>query len=338
MEYRKFTAKTVEDAITAATMELGVPSDRLDYIVDYEGSSGFFGIGSKNAVIRAREKEEETSSGIKEAVMAAAAEKKPEGPKIKTLEEIEEKVRKLQEEAEKAGTSYIDESRDREPKREREGRGRRDRKGGKGNRRDRGRRNGGESRFEESAEDRFEEREEIEEVHAPSVPKPEKAVPVRTEEEIAQMKSDAEGFLSDVFRTMDMTVVKTISYDEKTGSLNCEFEGDEMGILIGKRGQTLDSLQYLTSLVVNRNQKEYVRVKLDTEEYRKRRRETLESLSRNIAGRVKRSKRAVILEPMNPYERRIIHSTLQNNRYVETYSEGEEPFRRVVVAPKKGNY
>ena len=134
---------------------------------------------------------------------------------------------------------------------------------------------------------------------------------------------------------MGMTVEKDIRYDKETGVLSCEFSGDEMGLLIGKRGQTLDSLQYLTSLVVNKNQKEYVRVKLDTEEYRRRRRETLEVLSRNIAFKVKRTHKAVVLEPMNPYERRIIHSTLQSSRYVETYSEGEEPFRRVIVAPKR---
>ena len=108
-----------------------------------------------------------------------------------------------------------------------------------------------------------------------------------------------------------------------------------MGILIGKRGQTLDSLQYLVSLVVNKGSEEYVRVKVDTEDYRKRRKETLENLAKNIAYKVKRTKRAVSLEPMNPYERRIIHSALQNDRYVTTHSEGEEPFRRVVVTLKR---
>ena len=122
---------------------------------------------------------------------------------------------------------------------------------------------------------------------------------------------------------------------KETGNLEIDFAGDDMGILIGKRGQTLDSLQYLVSLVVNKGTNEYIRVKLDTEDYRQRRKETLENLAKNIAFKVKRTKRSVSLEPMNPYERRIIHSALQNDRYVTTHSEGEEPFRRVIVTLKK---
>ena len=126
-----------------------------------------------------------------------------------------------------------------------------------------------------------------------------------------------------------------VNYDEDKKTMDIEISGDEMGVLIGKRGQTLDSLQYLVSLVVNKEVEEYIRVKLDTENYRERRRETLENLAKNIAYKVKRTKRPVSLEPMNPYERRIIHSALQNDKYVTTYSEGEEPFRRVVVALKR---
>ena len=326
MEYRTFTAKTKEAAITAASIEFGVTSDHLDYIVDTEGSNGFFGIGSRDAVIRARVREEssEDSAKTEEKIFPEVkTEQENDGkPRIKTLDEIEARAKAAAEAAQKAGIVY-DEKPERDEKRE--GRSRRNRRG-RGN--DRKNRN---DRFERTVE------KEETEYHAPSVPKPEKEVPVRTEEEIARMKADAETFLSDVFRAMEMEVEQKITYDPETGCLNCEFAGEEMGILIGKRGQTLDSLQYLTSLVVNKNQGEYVRVKLDTEEYRKRRKETLESLSRNIAGKVKRTRRSVVLEPMNPYERRIIHSALQNNRFVETYSEGEEPFRRVVVAPKK-NY
>ena len=145
----------------------------------------------------------------------------------------------------------------------------------------------------------------------------------------------AENFLHDVFTAMKMEVAVNVDYDEEKRTMDIEISGDEMGILIGKRGQTLDSLQYLVSLVVIKEADEYVRVKLDTENYRERRRETLENLAKNIAYKVKRTKRAVSLEPMNPYERRIIHSALQNDKYVTTYSEGEEPFRRVVVALKK---
>ena len=141
--------------------------------------------------------------------------------------------------------------------------------------------------------------------------------------------------IKDVFAAMDLTVVANISYNEEENAMDIELSGDEMGILIGKRGQTLDSLQYLVSLVVNKDTENYVRVKVDTENYRKRRKETLENLARNISYKVKRTKRPVSLEPMNPYERRIIHSALQNDKYVTTYSEGDEPFRHVVVVLKK---
>ena len=132
-----------------------------------------------------------------------------------------------------------------------------------------------------------------------------------------------------------MNVVVDVQYDEESRNMNVELKGDEMGVLIGKRGQTLDSLQYLLSLVVNKESEEYIRVKLDTEDYRQRRKETLENLAKNIAYKVKRTKRPVSLEPMNPYERRIIHSALQSDRYVMTHSEGDEPFRRVVVTLKR---
>lgn len=134
---------------------------------------------------------------------------------------------------------------------------------------------------------------------------------------------------------MGMTVVINTKYHDSLRSLEVELSGEEMGVLIGKRGQTLDSLQYLISLVVNKGTTEYIRVKVDTENYRQRRRETLENLAKNISYRVKRTKRPVSLEPMNPYERRIIHSALQNDRYVTTHSEGEEPYRRVVVTLKR---
>ena len=134
---------------------------------------------------------------------------------------------------------------------------------------------------------------------------------------------------------MNMVVVIDAKFDETENTLDVELSGDEMGVLIGKRGQTLDSLQYLISLVVNKGTDEYIRVKVDTENYRQRRKETLENLAKNISYRVKRTKRPVSLEPMNPYERRIIHSALQNDRFVTTHSEGEEPYRRVVVTLKR---
>ena len=133
---------------------------------------------------------------------------------------------------------------------------------------------------------------------------------------------------------MELQVQIKMEYKNEEGNLNIDFEGEDMGILIGKRGQTLDSLQYLTSLVVNKGRQGYIRVKLDTEDYRKRRKETLENLARSIAYKVRKTRRPVSLEPMNPYERRIIHSALQGNRYVETCSEGNEPYRHVVVKLK----
>ena len=132
-----------------------------------------------------------------------------------------------------------------------------------------------------------------------------------------------------------MEVVIDIKYNDEEKSMDIELSGNEMGVLIGKRGQTLDSLQYLVSLVVNKESEEYIHVKVDTENYRQRRKETLENLAKNIAYKVKRTKRSVSLEPMNPYERRIIHSALQNDKYVTTHSEGEEPFRRVVITLKR---
>jgi len=162
------------------------------------------------------------------------------------------------------------------------------------------------------------------------------AKPARIKAKVKETVEDkARAFLDDVFAAMHMTVLVEVSFNEEEKVMDIELKGDDMGVLIGKRGQTLDSLQYLVSLVVNRDSDDYIRVKVDTENYRKRRKETLENLAKNIAYKVKRTKRSVSLEPMNPYERRIIHSALQNDKFVTTHSEGEEPFRHVVVTLKK---
>ncbi|MCC2232130.1 RNA-binding cell elongation regulator Jag/EloR [Hominifimenecus microfluidus] len=207
MDFVKYSAKTVNDAITQAALALGVSSEQLEIEVIDEGSNGFLGIGSRLAVIQAKKK--------------------------------------------------------------------------------------------------------------------------------FSLEGTAVDFLKDVFRTMNMEVEIDVVYDADEKTMDIDLKGDDMGILIGKRGQTLDSLQYLTSLVVNKYTEDYIRVKLDIENYRERRKETLETLARNIAYKVKRTRRPVSLEPMNPYERRIIHSALQNDRYVVTRSEGEEPFRHVVVSLKR---
>lgn len=207
MEFIEVSAKTVEDALTDASVQLGITSDQLEYEIVEKGSSGFLGIGSKNAVIR-----------------------------VKVKSSIEDEVKK---------------------------------------------------------------------------------------------------FLTSVFNAMNMEVEIIINKNEDEKFLDVELKGDDMGVLIGKRGQTLDSLQYLTSLAINKHRDDYYKVKIDTEDYRKRRKDTLENLAKNIAYKVKRTKRAVSLEPMNPFERRVIHSALQNDKYVTTHSEGEEPYRHVVVTLKK---
>ena len=207
MEFIEISAKNVDDAITQATVQLGITSDQLEYEVLDKGSTGFLGIGSKNAVIKARKK-----FSIDENVVE---------------------------------------------------------------------------------------------------------------------------FLSSIFDAMKMEVEILVAVNEEEHIIEVELKGDDMGILIGKRGQTLDSLQYLTNLAINKHSDEYYKVKIDTKDYRKRRKETLENLAKNIAYKVKRTKRPVSLEPMNPFERRIIHSALQNDRYVTTHSEGDEPYRHVVVTLKK---
>ena len=151
----------------------------------------------------------------------------------------------------------------------------------------------------------------------------------------SNLLDDTYEFLNKMFAAMNMEVKSEIDYNEETRTMNIDFSGDEMGILIGKRGQTLDSLQYLISLVVNKESDAYIKVKVDTEDYRERRKQTLENLAKNLSYKVKRTRRPVTLEPMNPYERRIIHSALQNDRYVETHSEGDEPYRKVVITLKR---
>lgn len=151
------------------------------------------------------------------------------------------------------------------------------------------------------------------------------------------VENTAREFLEKVLKAMKVDASINITLDKENEILDINLEGQDMGVLIGKRGQTLDSLQYLVSLVINKNTEKYIKVKLDTENYRARRKETLENLARNISSKVKKTRRSVTLEPMNPYERRIIHSALQNDKYVETYSEGEDPYRKVVISYKRSN-
>lgn len=308
-EYIQFSAKTKSEAITKACIELGVSSDQLDIQVVSEGSSGFFGLGSKPAIVKVRKIEtvspEDEMKDIVETVKINAfkEEKKPEAPKSapkaepvkanKEVKEIKEKqpkpAKQFKEKPVKEKT--VKEKMPKEPK--------------------------------ETAKEK------------PA--KVTKAVEILTDPaEIKEIEERAVVFLRDVFASMNLGEVEiTSKYNTNDGSLEVDFEGEDMGILIGKRGQTLDSLQYLTSLVVNKGKANYIRVKLDTEDYRRRRKETLENLARGIAYKVKKTRKPVVLEPMNPYERRIIHSALQGNKFVETVSEGEEPYRHVVVKLKR---
>ncbi len=205
-------------------------------------------------------------------------------------------------------------------------------KGSRGRGRRRQRRNDRDA-YSDASRDHEQERSAAAESH--SAPKKKSAVPGLTDEQVVEIKQRAETFLTDVFQAMDLDANVSSSYDRETGMLTIDMKGENMGVLIGKRGQTLDSLQYLVSLVVNKGIDGYIHVKADTENYRERRKKTLENLAKNIASKVKRNRTSVALEPMNPYERRIIHSALQGDRYVTTYSEGEEPYRKVIVTMKE---
>ena len=271
-DYITLSAKTLDDAITEALVQLGVTSDRLDYIVVEKGSEGFLGIGRKQAVIKARRKREEKP--VEETVEESKVET-PVKEEVKPEKKTEKKPAK------------------------------------------------------EHSHTKKNVREEKPEVKS----EPKKEVELAKVE--PQTIETCEKFIYDVMNAMGMDDVKVTSVVDEEGALSINMEGSNMGILIGKRGQTLDSLQYLTNRVANKMQDGYVRVKLDTEDYRRRRKETLENLARGIAYKVKKTRKPVVLEPMNPYERRIIHSALQGNKFVETVSEGEEPYRHVVVKLKR---
>lgn len=320
MDFIRVTAKTVEDAITEASIELGTSSDNIEYRVIEKGSSGFFGIGGKKAVIEAKKKF--TDEDLMKEVFG---EEKKE-PKKEAKKEVKKEIKKERREEKKEEKDFrkdVKKEVRREP--------------GKESKKQ-------EKKAEKKPEIRPEkevrqetkiEKAEKEQVNQPAeaLAKEETVKTPRVPANPEEAAKRAETFLRDVFKTMEMNVeVKSVFEDD---TLSLDLFGDDMGLLIGKRGQTLDSLQYLTSLVVNKGKASYVRVKLDTENYRERRKATLENLARNIAFKVKKTRRPVFLEPMNPYERRIIHSALQNDPYVTTHSEGDEPCRKVVVTLRK---
>ena len=311
-EYMQFSAKTKNEAITKACIELGVSSDQLDIQVVSEGSSGFFGIGSKPAIIKARKVEESSEEKELEKIIDSV---KIDALKEETAKEVQKQAVKSVSKAPetKKETSAEKAKEERQPKPVRE------------------------KQFKEKVSREKPVREQKERPAKEKPVRAAKAIEIITDpEEIKDIEERALVFLKDVFASMDLgEVTITSKYNTTDGCLEVDFEGEDMGILIGKRGQTLDSLQYLTSLVVNKGKSDYIRVKLDTEDYRRRRKETLENLARGIAYKVKKTRKPVVLEPMNPYERRIIHSALQGNKFVETVSEGEEPYRHVVVKLKR---
>ena len=270
----RVSAKTVDDAITEALIQLGVTSDKLEYEVIEKGSAGFLGIGMKQAVIEARRKPEPKEEKVEEPVVEEPVKAEPK--EVEAVQPQKAAAEKKADEPQKAA-------------------------------------------FEKAVEKEVKE----------EVKKETKLVEVQP-----QTIEAVEDFLKNTMKAMDMEVELKTEIDQD-GALCVDMSGEHMGILIGKRGQTLDSLQYLANRVANKHQEGYVRVKLDTENYRARREETLRHLAKNIAHKVKRNRRPVALEPMNPYERRIIHSALQSDPYVMTHSEGEEPFRKVVITLKK---
>ena len=313
-DYIQFSAKTKSEAITKACIELGVSSDQLEIQVVSEGSNGFFGIGSKPAIIKVRKVEpvSEEEEEMKEIVETVKLDSFKEEAPVKE-EKKPEPVKAAKEAREpKAVSPKQEKPRQPKPAKERPVK-------------------------EKQPKEPKQFREQKEKPAKEKPVKPSKPVEILTDpEEIKEVENRAKVFLRDVFASMNLGEVEiTSGYNTADGSLEVDFEGQDMGILIGKRGQTLDSLQYLTSLVVNKGKSNYIRVKLDTEDYRKRRKETLENLARGIAYKVKKTRKTVVLEPMNPYERRIIHSALQGNKFVETVSEGEEPYRHVVVKLKR---
>ena len=280
-------------------IQLGVTSDQLEYDVIEKGNAGFLGIGRKQAVIKARRKVEK---------------KVNDEPVI----DFSDAVKGVMKDS-KSDNYHKHNNRDNKKKKD-----------------NRKKENYHKNNKNVTASEKTEKvkEETVKTEKKEKNDKPHKPVQERKEIELAKVEDitvkTCEEFLTNVLKAMDMEVEIKTSIDEE-GALCIEMNGDNMGILIGKRGQTLDSLQYLTNRVANKTQDGYVRVKLDTEDYRRRRKETLENLAKNIAHKVKRTRRSVSLEPMNPYERRIIHSALQGDRSVTTHSEGEEPYRRVVV-------
>ncbi len=295
MKYVETSGKTVDDAITAALLQLGLPSEQVDIEIIQEGSKGVLGIfGAKDAIVRATAKgvslEEELFSDHKpekEEKPAESAAKKPEVKKVSPEKAPEKK---------KEEPTYV---------------------------------------MDTLVEDRLAQARAAKE--AEMAKKEEPKEPIAYSEDAKVAEEAAIAFLLPVLKEMGIEAKIDGSMEEED-VLKLDIQGEGLGVIIGKRGNTLDSLQYLTALVANKKTEGHVKIKLDAENYREKRKQTLEKLAINLAKKVRKTNRRVALEPMNPYERRIIHSVLQSFNGVETHSEGEEPFRKVVISPVKGNY
>ena len=330
MDQIEARGKTKEEALLNAAMELKTTSDNLEYEIIDKGSAGFLGfIGRKDVILKVWRKEgttsvEEEFDSLDMTLTRPARKDRPEKQSRQQSEKQNEnsQSRSAKQPRPERQEKPVQEKADRRPKAKAKDNSEL-RPAGKDNSRNSGKNKGQEQRSEKSVK---------KEVSPEQKPVQEKE-PIKVSPGLIP---NTEKFVKEVLAAMGMPEAGcTIDFSSAERSMNINVRGENMGFLIGKRGQTLDSLQYIISLVVNKESDAYIRVKLDTEDYRDRRRATLENLAKNIAFKVKRSKKAVALEPMNPYERRIIHSALQNDRFVETHSEGDEPFRKVVVTLKK---
>lgn len=381
MDTIRVAAKTVEDALTEASIQLCTSSDNIEYTVIDEGSKGFFGIGGRKAVIEAKKKftDEDLMKEIfedkpekqkkeykkekkeykeykerKEGKKETKQDSRPIKKEARPVSEATRKETKPESGSEAESDDSLQNSREagKDNKKEYRREYRKDQRRDSSREYRRNKNDSGEGK-DPASQDKAEKEEqavvlsdgqdfvnraeknakryrtEAVQQNPETEENPKAKVPADPEE----AKRRAEEFLKEIFAAMEMQAEIKTSFEDDT--LSVDLSGEDMGVLIGKRGQTLDSLQYLTSLVVNKGKASYVRVKLDTEDYRNRRKATLENLAKNIAFKVKKTGRPVFLEPMNPYERRIIHSALQNDPYVTTHSEGDEPYRKVVVTPRR---
>ncbi|ETP71412.1 putative RNA-binding protein [Lachnospiraceae bacterium JC7] len=321
MDNIRVSAKTKDEAITKALIQLGITSDRLNYRVLAEGKAGLFGIGAKPWILEASIKESSSDNEIKKleddidkikantGSVAVNSAKKSDNTK-NTSDKKDVTAGSDDKNISSKSVSVSGEKKEKRPR----------------NDKDKKVRKQFDKEITSSTDDSSKKEESKKQYEVKPI----------SDEEAAEAISNAEQFITNVLNGMNMDVITNSKFDHESNELLINLVGSDMGVLIGKRGQTLDSLQYLTSLVVNKNHKEdYIRIKLDTEDYRSRREATLRNLARNIAYKVRRTRKAVALEPMNPYERRIIHSALQNDRFVTTKSEGEEPFRHVIIFMKK---